>query len=72
MTWVLCFFFCIGGLNSIVVYYLLKKAGVEAENFLLGGLLSLFSACVCYNIATTNITVKGNSNVSEIRAEQLR
>lgn len=66
MSWILCFFFCISGLNSLVVYYLLKKAGVEAENFLLGGLLALFSAVVCYDIAT-----KDNSQIFNQRSEDV-
>ena len=70
MSWVLCFFFCIGGLNSIVVYYLLKKAGVEAENFLLGGLLSLFSACVCYDIATKDNSQIFNQRSYDVKTER--
>lgn len=49
-----------------MVYYLLKKAGVEAENFLLGGLLALFSAVVCYDIAT-----KDNSQIFNQRSEDV-
>ena len=45
MIWVLCFFFCIGGLNSLVVYYLLKKAGFQMEEMLVTSLLCLLSAC---------------------------
>lgn len=56
MSWFFFFMFCVGGLNSLVVWFLLKKAGVEAENFLVGGLLALFSACVCYDVATKDLS----------------
>lgn len=70
MSWILCFFFCIGGLNSLVVYCLLKKAGVEAENFLLGGLLALFSSVVYYDIATKDNSQIFNQRSYNVQTEQ--
>ena len=70
MSWVLCFFFCVGGLNSLVVYYLLKKAGVEVENLLLGGLLALFSSVVCYDVATKDNSQIFNQRSYDVQTER--
>lgn len=55
MSWLFFFIFSTTSLNSIVVYSLLKKAGLEVEELLIGSLLCLLSACVAYDIATESI-----------------
>ena len=55
MSWLFFFIFSVASLNSVVVYSLLKKAGLVVEELLIGSLLCLLSACVAYDIAIESI-----------------
>lgn len=68
MSWFFFFIFTVASLNLVVVYSLLKKAGLDAGELLVGSLLALLSAGVCYNVATENASInlqKGNGYVQE-------
>lgn len=68
MSWFFFFIFTVASLNLVVVYSLLKKVGLDAGELLVGSLIALLSAGVCYNIATKdglNNFQKGNAYVQE-------
>lgn len=68
MSWFFFFIFTVASLNLVVVYSLLKKVGLYAGELLVGSLLALLSAGVCYIVATENVSInlqKGNGYVQE-------
>lgn len=51
MSWFFFFLFAVISLNSVVIYNLLKKAGMEDPSLFLVSGMALISACVFYKIA---------------------
>ena len=50
-----------------MVFYLLRGKGLNADNFLMGGLLALLSACVCYDVATSDLSKLGNKRGNHVQ-----
>ena len=67
MTWFLFFVFSLIALNSVIIWGLLKKAGIEDTTLLLLSGLCLLSACLMYNSAIGRVVYETGVSIITLK-----